>query len=313
MQIELHRHLDVSIRLSTLHQLAGERGLIGLSTSLEVFSDQILIRKPMTDLPSVLESFRICQYVLDRFEVLERVAFEACEDIAAEGTEAVELRFSPSFVGEFSKISWNEQLDAFEAGLRRYQALNPKFKAGLICIVSRDYGTENAEAVVDFYLKNQARMIGLDLAGNELDFPNSLFEKPFVRAKRSGAKITIHSGEALGPETVWSAIEHLGAQRIGHGIAAVRDPELMRTLREKDICLEICPTSNWLTQVVPSLQAHPLPRLLRAGVPVSINTDDPTLFANTLPGEVKISQQILGLTDQEIEVCWQNAQRATFL
>jgi adenosine deaminase len=313
MQIELHRHLDVSIRLSTLHELAGERGLIGVSTSLEAFSDKILIRKPMTDLPSVLESFRICQYVLDRFEVLERVAFEACEDIAREGTQAVELRFSPSFVGEFSKISWNEQLDAFEAGLRRYQSLNPEFQAGLICIVSRDYGTENAEAVIDFYLKNQARLIGLDLAGNELDFPNSLFEKPFERAKKSGAKITIHSGEALGPETVWSAIERLGAQRIGHGIASVRDPELMKTLREKDICLEICPTSNWLTQVVPSLKEHPLPRLLRAGVPVSINTDDPTLFANTLPGEVKISKQILGLTDQEIECCWQNAQRATFL
>lgn len=313
MQIELHRHLDVSIRLSTLHELASERGLVSQSTSLDAFAEKILIQKPMTDLPSVLESFRICQYVLDRFEVLERVAFEACEDVAREGTQAVELRFSPSFVGEFSKISWNEQLDAFEAGIQRFKALNPTFQAGLICIVSRDYGTENAEAVVDFYLKNQARLIGLDLAGNELDFPNSLFEKPFERAKKSGAKITIHSGEALGPDTLWSAMDHLGAQRIGHGIASVRDPELMRVLREKDICLEICPTSNWLTQVVPSLKEHPLPTLLRAGVPVSINTDDPTLFGNTLPGEVRISQEILGLTDSEIALCWTHAQRATFL
>ena len=312
-QTELHRHLDVSIRLSTLHALAQERGLVGESTSLQAFAEKILIREPMRDLGSVLDSFRICQYVLDRFDVLERVGFEACEDVIREGTQAVELRFSPTFVGEFSHISWDEQLDAFEAGLNRAKTLNPGFKAGLICIVSRDYGLDAAEKTVDFYLKNQHRFIGLDLAGNEVDFPNSMFVKPFQRARDEGARITIHSGEALGPDTIWSAIEELGARRIGHGIAAVRDPELMQLLREREICLEVCPTSNWLTQVVPSLREHPLPQLLRAGVPVFINTDDPTLFGNTLGHEIKISKELLGLTDQEVEACFRSAIRASFL
>lgn len=312
-QTELHRHLDVSIRLSTLHELAQERGLAGHSTSLDAFSQKILIREPMRDLASVLDSFRICQYVLDRFEVLERVGFEACEDVIREGTQAVEFRFSPSFVGEFSHISWDEQLDAFEAGLNRAKELNPGFKAGLICIVSRDYGLDAAHKTIEFFLKNEHRFIGLDLAGNEVDFPNSMFVEPFKLARDAGARITIHSGEALGPETIWSAIEELGARRIGHGIAAVRDPQLMQLLRERGICLEVCPTSNWLTQVVPSLRVHPLPQLLRAGVPVCINTDDPTLFGNTLGHEIQISKQLLGLTDQEIEACFHSAVRSSFL
>ncbi len=313
---ELHRHLDVSIRLSTLHALAQDRGLVAASTSLAAFSDQILIREPMKDLASVLGSFKICQLVLDRPEVLERVAHEACEDVRAEGTSAVELRFSPTFVGEFGKLSWSDQLDAFEAGIRRFRdSLGPteSFDAGLICIVSRDYGVEAAEETVDFFLKNEGRFIGLDLAGNEIGFPNRMFEGAFARAKHAGARITIHSGEALGPETIWSAIEGLGARRIGHGIAAVRDAELMAKLRSDDICLEVCPTSNWLTQVVPSLEAHPLPQLLRAGVPVCINTDDPTLFGNNLPHEIDISKRFLRLTDAEVSLCFEHARRASFL
>jgi adenosine deaminase len=313
---ELHRHLDVSLRLSTLHALAQERGHVAASTSLAAFAQQIVIREPMKDLASVLGSFKICQLVLDRPEVLERVAFEACEDIRAEGTSAVELRYSPTFVGEFGGLSWNDQLDAFEAGIRRFRdglAAHETFDAGLICIVSRDYGADSAEKAVDFFLENEGRFIGLDLAGNEIDFPNRLFEKPFARARAAGARITVHSGEALGPDTVWSAIEDLGARRIGHGIAAIGDPKLMEKLRAHDICLEVCPTSNWLTRVVPSLESHPLPKFLRAGVPVCINTDDPTLFGNSLGHEINISKQYLGLTDLEVARCFEHARRASFL
>ncbi|MFN7686012.1 MAG: adenosine deaminase [Oligoflexia bacterium] len=317
-QIELHRHLDVSLRLSTLHELAVERGLIGQSTSLDAFAKDIVIRKPMTDLNSVLASFSICQQVLDRFEVLERVAFEACQDVMDEGTTQVELRFSPSFVGQLSKISWDEQLDAFEAGIARYgktpAAAQNRFKAGLICIISRDFGVDTAQKVVDFFLKNQDRFLGIDLAGPEADFENRLFEAPFKRLRRENpaAHITIHAGESQGPDSIWSAIEDLGAQRIGHGIAAIQDPQLLQVLCERDICLEVCPTSNWLTRVVPSLNEHPLPRLLRAGVPVCINTDDPTLFGNTLASEIRICKEILGLTNQEIATCFDHARRAQF-
>ena len=119
MQTELHRHLDVAIRPQTLLRLAQERGLESQSTSLEAFQNKILIRQPLSDLNQVLSKFAIFQKVMDRPEVLERIAFEALEDCWHEGTRWVEFRYSPTFVSEYSKISWEDSLAAFQKGLAR--------------------------------------------------------------------------------------------------------------------------------------------------------------------------------------------------
>lgn len=312
-QIELHRHLDVSVRSSTLLELAQERGLEASSTSLRSFQDKLFLKRPLTDLNEVLAQFTLFQQVLDRPDVLERVAYETIEDCHAEGTTQVELRFSPGFVCDLSKLKWEDALDGFEQGLGRGLEKHPGMRAGLICIASRDYGIDSAVRTVEFFLKHQERFIGLDLAGNEIDFPCRLFEKAFRPAVDAGAKITVHSGEADGPENIWEAIELLGARRIGHGIAAAQDTELMRTLAERGICLEMCPTSNWITQAVPSLREHPLPRILRAGVPVCINTDDPGIFGVTLPHELKIAREEMGLSETELRLCTQHATASTFL
>jgi adenosine deaminase len=140
-----------------------------------------------------------------------------------------------------------------------------------------------------------------------------MFEASFKEVIAAGGQITIHAGEASGPENIWEAIELLGAQRIGHGITSVQDPVLMRYLADKQICLEMCPTSNWLTQAVPSLEEHPLPKALRAGVPVSINTDDPTVFGTTLPQEIQICWQKMGMSEAELRLCQKNAWQASFL
>lgn len=313
MQTELHRHLDVSTRLSTLLELAQKQGLEGTSTSLEAFRSKVIMTRPMTDLNSVLAQFTLFQKVLDRPETLERIAFETVEDCWNEGTRKVELRFSPSFVSEFNGLSWEEVLDAFERGVQKALQRYPDMKAGLLCIASRDFGVDQAAKTAEFFLKHQTRFAGLDLAGNEIDWPCRLFQGAFQETLRKGARITVHAGEACGPENMWEAIEVLGAQRIGHGIAAIRDPQLMEELRKRAICLEICPTSNWLTQAVPSLEEHPLPRLLRAGVPVSINTDDPGIFATTVPGEEAICRRKMGMSEAEIAQCQNYADKASFL
>lgn len=313
MQTELHRHLDVSLRLTTLLRLAQERGLEAQSTSLEAFRDKIVLKKPLNDLAEVLATFVLFQKVLDRPEVLEQVAFEVIEDCYREGTRKVELRFSPSFVSEFNGLSWDDVLAGFERGKERALAKYPDMKAGFLCIASRDYGVEPAEKTVEFYLRNKHRLAGLDLAGNEIGFPCRLFEPAFKSAKAQGARITIHSGEADGPENMWEAIELLGAERIGHGIACVKDPELMNYLAKHSICLEMCPTSNWLTRATPSFETHPLPQVLRAGVPVSINTDDPGVFGVTVPDEIRICREKMGMTAEEIQLCQQHASRASFL
>jgi adenosine deaminase len=299
--------------METLLRLAQERGLEAQSTSLEAFRQKLVLAKPLADLSSVLATFVLFQKVLDRPEVLEQVAFEVVEDCWNEGTRAVELRFSPSFVAEFSGLAWDEVLSGFERGMNRALKKYPDMRAGLICIASRDYGADAVDQVAEFYIKNQNRFAGMDLAGNEAQFPCRMFEASFKKIIASGGKTTIHAGEASGPENIWEAIELLGAQRIGHGISAIQDPVLMRYLSDKRICLEMCPTSNWLTQAVSTLEEHPLPKVLRAGVPVTINTDDPTVFGTTLPHEIQLCWQKMGLSEAELKLCQKHAWDSSFL
>jgi adenosine deaminase len=313
MQTELHRHLDVSMRAATLLELAQKQGLEAQSTSLDQFKDQIYLRSPLEDLNAVLEKFTYFQKVYNHPDVIERFAFESIEDCYVEGTRAIEFRYSPSFVSGLSKISWDEALDAIHRGLARGIKKYPEMRAGLICIASREYGADQVEETIEFFLRKRDQFIGIDLAGNEDQYPCRLFEKSFKKAIGVRAKITIHSGEASGPENIWEALEYLGAQRIGHGVRCTEDPKLMTYLREKQICLEICPTSNWLTRAVPSLATHPLPRLLREGLAVSINTDDPGVFPVTLPHEYQVCQDQMGMTQTEINQCKLFASNASFL
>ncbi len=292
-------------------ELAKERGLEGQSTSLEAFRRKLLILQPMTDLRAVLDQFGLFQKVLDRPEVLERVAFEAAEDVYREGTRRIEFRFAPSFVCESKSLSWDEALDAFERGLVRAMQAFPDLEAGMICIGVRDYSVEDVERAAEFYLQNQKRFLAFDLAGNEDKNSPRTYEAAFKKLRAGGARITVHAGEGAGPENVWEALE-LGAHRIGHGIRSIDDPKLVEELARRRICLEICPTSNWLTHAVTDLRQHPLPRLLRAGVPVCINTDDPGIFDVTLPGEVEICLSQMGLSGAEVAKCFENAYLSSF-
>lgn len=303
----------MSTRLGTLHELAQERGLEGQSTSLAAFREKFVMREPKKDLNSVLSAFVLFQKILDHPDVLERIAFEGVEDCWQEGSNRVELRYSPGFVSEYSGLDWSLILDSFEKGVARALKRYPGMKAGLICIATRDYGVDSVDRVAEFFLRHADRFIGIDLAGNEARFPCRLFENSFKKISQSGANVTIHAGEDSGPENVWEAIELLGAKRIGHGIASIQDPQLIRTLIEKKICLEMCPTSNWLTQAVARLEDHPLPKVLRQGVQVCINTDDPSIFGVTLPGEIGICKARMGVTDQEIALCQAHARSSSFL
>jgi len=313
LQTELHRHLDISARLSTVLELAQKLGLEPQSTSLQSFGDKLYLRSPLNDLASVLARFELFQKILVTPEILERVAFETVEDCRREGTQNVELRYSPSFLCEKSGLNWLEASQAFDRGVKRALQTFPEMRAGLICIASRDYGLDMASQTVEFFLAHPELFIGVDLAGNESAYPARLFQEAYAPAIQARAKITIHAGEAAGPDQVWEAIELLGAQRIGHGIASAKDPQLMEHLRQRKICLEICPTSNWLTQCVPTLPQHPLAQLVRAGVPVSINTDDPGVFPVTLASEIQLCRDELGLTETEIQACQQSALHSSFL
>lgn len=318
-QTELHRHLDVSTRPETVYELAQKLGLEPQSTSFEAFREKLIMREPMKDLSSVLAQFTLFQKVLDRPETIERVGYEVVEDCHREGTRKVELRFSASFVTQYNSLSWEDVLDAFDRGISRALQRYPDMKAGMLLIASRDFGPDAAAETVEFYLKHRKRFIGLDLAGPEKEYPGRLFEEAFRPLKAAmsggdaGVHLTVHAGEGAGPESMWQAIEGLGAQRIGHGIRCVEDPKLMDYLARKEICLEVCPTSNWLTGVITEFEDHPLPRILAADIPACINTDDPGIFGVTLPGEIAICREKMGLSDADIARCHEFASCASFI
>jgi adenosine deaminase len=140
-----------------------------------------------------------------------------------------------------------------------------------------------------------AGLVSFGLGGPEARVPRQQFADHFARARAAGLHSVPHAGESTGPESIWDAINYLGAERIGHGIAAARDPKLLDYLAEARIPLEVCPTSNVRTKSVASFATHPLPILVAAGVPVTINSDDPPMFATTLCAEYAIAAELLRL------------------
>ncbi len=156
-------------------------------------------------------------------------------------------------------------------------------------------------------------LISFGLGGPEIGVPRPQFAPHFAAARAAGLRSVPHAGESTGPETIWDSLRHLGAERIGHGIAAARDEALMDYLRERQIPLEVCPTSNVCTRSVPSLAEHPLPTLVAAGVPVTINSDDPPMFSTTLNHEYAVAAQLLALDARGVAELARESVRHGFL
>ncbi len=176
----------------------------------------------------------------------------------------------------------------------------------------RNFGPDAAGSLLGRLLANPPEgWVGITLGGSEHLCPPGPFRATYEKARAAGLKLTVHAGEAAGPESVWEAIRELGVDRIGHGVRAVEDPALVAYLVEKQIPLEICPTSNLRTGVYDALDQHPLALLHRAGVAVTINTDDPTFFGTTLENELAQAAG-MGLDGADLDRITGNARRFAF-
>lgn len=187
---------------------------------------------------------------------------------------------------------------------------------GLICTLQRILPVEVAQTVMEFVIENKDTFVGLDLADNEVGFDSKPFRNVFNRAKASGLGITVHAGEAdvpKAPEFVIDAIEILDATRIGHGLQIYRDTEVMNIVRDRKIVLELCPTSNILTNAVGSLEKHPFRRLMEHGILTTINTDDPSIFNTDLVREYEVLEQHQNFSMAEFEQCAQWAAESSFI
>ncbi|BCJ55647.1 aminodeoxyfutalosine deaminase [Actinoplanes sp. NBRC 14428] len=175
-------------------------------------------------------------------------------------------------------------------------------------------GLPAAEETLRIALEERpAGLVSFGLGGPEVGVPRPQFKPYFDKARAAGLHSVPHAGETTGPETIWDALRELGAERIGHGIAAARDPELMAYLAERGIPLEVCPTSNVRTRAVAEIAEHPLATLVNAGVPVTINSDDPPMFGTTLEEEYAVAAKLLGLDARGVAGLAAAAVSASFL
>ncbi|WP_374029288.1 adenosine deaminase [Bdellovibrio bacteriovorus] len=315
LKVELHRHLDCSVRWSTLIELAPQVG-IPLAKTSQGQKDQFLITSPMKDLGAVLGKFLNAQKVLASEEILTRIAFEACEDAYNDGIRLLELRYAPTFISEGHKnLTFEKIHKSLRKGIDQAKKIYP-MAVGLICIVQRIKSYEIAEEVVDFAIDHKDSFIALDLADNEEGFDPKAFAPLFQKAKKAGLHITVHSGEAPQPKSaqwVKDSIEILGAERIGHGVQIIRNADILNFVRDRRIPLEVCPISNYLTQTFKTYEEHPIRQLINAGALVTINSDDPGVFATTLSDDYEVLHRVHKFTLQDFKRCNQIAFDASFI
>ncbi len=309
--IDLHRHLDGSIRLETVLDLGIQHNIQLPAFELEELRPYVQVSEPQPGLLEFLAKFEWMIAVLADEAACHRVAYENVEDAAREGIDYIELRFSPWFMAN-NKLNPEGVVEALVTGA---QAGREHFgvKVNLIGILSRHLGPEIAHKELDALLSQRDHFVALDLAGDEANYPAELFVDHFRKGREAGWQITAHAGEAAGPESIWQVIEKLGATRVGHGIRATEDPGLMDYLATHKIGLETSLTSNVQTSTVPSYAAHPLKTMLEHGILATINTDDPGISAIDLPYEYNVAAPQAGLSEAQIQQAQQNALAIAFL
>jgi adenosine deaminase len=183
----------------------------------------------------------------------------------------------------------------------------------MIACFLRDRGPEEAEALLPRLLPYRDLVIGVGLDSAEVGFPPEMFERVYARAAEEGLHRVAHAGEEGPPDYVWSALDRLGVERVDHGIRSLEDPALVTRLREERIPLTVCPLSNVALRAAPDLAAHPLRRMLEAGLAVTVNSDDPAYFGGYLHDNVAAVTRALGLTPQHLRALAENSFRASFL
>jgi adenosine deaminase len=309
---DIHRHLDGNIRAQTILDLGRQFNLTLPANELEALRPHVQVMHTEPDLVSFLQKLDWGVKVLGDLDACRRIAKENVEDAARAGLHYTELRFSPYYMAMNHKLPVAGVVEAVIEGIREGQQ-HHDIDVRLIGILSRTFGEDACLQELEGLLAHRDGITALDLAGDELGFPGSLFLSHFNRARDAGWRITVHAGEAAGPESIWQAIRELGAERIGHGVKAAQDPELMDFLAKHQIGIESCLTSNIQTSTVGAFEHHPLAVFLRHGVLASINTDDPAVQGIEIANEYNVAAPAAGLTKEEIRQAQINGLTMAFL
>jgi adenosine deaminase len=310
--IDLHRHLDGNVRLETILDLGRQHNLLLPAWDVESMRTFVQVTDPQPGVMAFLDRFYWLTQVMVDYDACRRIAYENVEDARREGLDYVELRFSPWFMAQAHQLDpvgvVEAVVDGIRAGRRDFnQPVN------LIGILSRTYGPEIAWKELGSLLTQRAEIVALDLAGDEANWPASLFIEHFQHARQAGWRVTVHAGEIDGPTSIWQALEDLGADRIGHAVRSVDDSALIDAFRERKIGIEANLTSNVQTSTVAEYAVHPMKFFLENGLLAALCTDDPGISRIDLAYEYEVAAPAAGLDPHLIRQAQENALTISFL
>ena len=312
-KVELHRHLEGTLRLDTMLEVARQHGLT-LPADVSGLSSLVQMQEQETfSFQNFLSKFDTLRLFYRSPEVIHRITCEAVEDAAKDNIRYMELRFTPVALSRAERFPLHDVMDWVVAGAQE-AAEKYGVVVRLIASVNRHESHELAEQVVWLAAAHQENgLVGVDLAGNEAEFGSGSFYGLFNEAQQAGLHVTIHAGEWGPAANVQEAIEELGAERIGHGVRVLEDGYITSLARERGAAFEVCVTSNYQSGVVVEPGSHPLPQMLDCGLAVTINTDDPSISRITLSHEYHVICNDLGVSMDVLKERILAAGRAAFL
>lgn len=312
-KVELHRHLEGSLRLSTLCEIARDFKL-DLPTEPEQLRP--LVQVMNHDEPSsssFLSKFTVLRRFYQSPEVIRRLTYEVIEDAARDNVHYMELRFTPMALSKTQGYALHEVCHWVLTAVAEARPAFPQLRVELIASINRHEPMEVAEQVAQIAVEHKEDIVGLDLAGDEANYPAEPFAPLFHEARRAGLGITVHAGEWTGAENVRHAIERLEANRIGHGVRVMEDANVVALARERGTVFEVCVTSNVQSGVVQRLSDHSLCPMLAHGLQTTLNTDDPAVEDVTLTDEYATAITALGMTTEQVKQAIRVAAHAAFL
>lgn len=313
-KVELHRHLEGSLRLSTMLELAHKNKLdVPLSDPPKLRAlVQVLHEDPFTS-ENFLSKFKTLRLFFTSREVIERITREAIADAAEDNVQYMELRFTPVALARAQGYPLDEVMDWV---IRTTKDASQTYgvQTNLIASVNRHEPLSVAEEVAQYALERLDRgIVALDLAGNEAEYPAAPFVPLFREVQEAGMRITIHAGEWGNAENIRDAITNFNTERVGHGVRIFEDPSVVDLARERGTVFEVCPTSNYQSGVIEKLAKHPLLAMAENGLNVTINTDDPGISDIELTDEYAISTTKLGMSIDMLYQSMISAASAAFI
>lgn len=297
---DLHVHLDGSIRIDTILDLAQRQKVKLPAEDMEKLRPFVQVGEGCKSLVEYLKAFDVTLSVMQTYESLVRTAFELAEDAAQENVRYMEVRYSP-ILHQQQGLSLHAIVQAVLEGLGMAEKAYGIRTGVILCgmrHISPEISLKLADLTVAF--KNKG-VVGFDLAGAEEDFPAKKHKEAFGRVLANNINCTLHAGEAYGPESIHQAIHQCGAHRIGHGVRLIEDGDLLNYVNDHRIPLECCPSSNVQTKAVKRMADHPLRLFFDLGLRVTVNTDNRLVTGTTVSREYQVIHEELGFSLEEIQ------------